>query len=681
MVNLKHAEKGTAPLYDRLHLCLVKPSKYDDDGYVIRYWKGVLPSNTLACLYGLSEDVKKRGALGENLDWQIDTIDETVQRVDVAHIARQSRHKGTKTVVCLVGVQSNQFPRAADLALEFRREGLDVLIGGFHVSGIISTLPDMPDDLLALQSAGVTLVAGEVENRWETILKDAMNNALKPLYDFLKESPDISMAPMPRIPKSLLNRYAVKHFATLDCGRGCPFQCTFCTVINVQGRQMRYRCVDSIAERVRENYRTHNISYYFFTDDNFCRNKNWEPILDALIKLREEEHIPVSFMIQVDTQSHRIPGFIEKAIRAGCSQVFIGMESINEENLKAAGKKQNRVADFKNLVNAYHEAGIATHLAYIIGFPFDSEESVHRDIQNLQLLGADQASFFMLTPLPGSMDYRQFLSAGTMMDADLNNFDSFHETFRHARLKPRVWTRCYDKAWKEFYSVENMKRILKNAKPQKYWDLFLNFIWYKNAIQVEEGHPMLHGFVRLKGRRERRATYPLESRWVYFKRRARDIWRTLIGWSKLALEMEEVWLQTRHRSSLEERVVLELGHYHKRVSEWRKLRLPELRTLYRQAALALEKSSHRHFSSPVRIPSYFQLWLQKWNVFSDSLTFTRFPMRWYWRSVLRQLKQGQIHRIQLFKTAFTGFREFILFVRFLKALAKRADYSMLALEQ
>ena len=72
MVNLKHEEAETAPLYDRLHLCLVKPSKYDDDGYVIRYWKGVLPSNTLACLYGLSEDVKKRGALGEKLDVEDD---------------------------------------------------------------------------------------------------------------------------------------------------------------------------------------------------------------------------------------------------------------------------------------------------------------------------------------------------------------------------------------------------------------------------------------------------------------------------------------------------------------------------------------------------------------------------------------------------------------------------------
>ena len=165
MVNLKHAETETAPLYDRLHLCLVKPSKYDDDGYVIRYWKGVLPSNTLACLYGLSEDVKKRGVLGENLDWRIEAIDETVQRVDVARIARLSRSKGTKTIVCLVGVQSNQFPRALDLALDFKRAGLDVLIGGFHVSGVLATLGQLPPDLLTLQEAGVTLVAGEVEHR------------------------------------------------------------------------------------------------------------------------------------------------------------------------------------------------------------------------------------------------------------------------------------------------------------------------------------------------------------------------------------------------------------------------------------------------------------------------------------------------------------------------------------
>lgn len=659
---------------DKLNLYLIKPSKYDDDGYVIRYWKGVLPSNTLACLYGLTLDVKMRGTLGTHLTWNIEAIDETVQRVDISKIIRSSRRKRTKTVIGLVGVQSNQFPRASDLALDFRRAGLDVLIGGFHVSGILATLGQLPPDLLELQRAGVTIVAGEVEHRWEMILQDALNNALEPVYNFLQEAPDLSGTPMPQIAPNLLNGYAVQHFATLDCGRGCPFQCSFCTVINVQGRRMRFRPVDAIIRQVRENYGLYKITHYFFTDDNFCRNKNWEAIFEGLTQLREAEKIPVTFMIQVDTQSFRIPNFVEKARRAGCSQVFIGVESINEENLNAAGKKQNRVADFRNLVDAYHDARIAVHLAYIIGFPFDSEESVRQDMTRVRELGADQASFFMLTPLPGSMDYRRFISRATLMDADLNNFDSFHETFRHARMKAGAWTRAYEEAWRGFYSIENMKRILKRAQPEKYWDLFMNFVWYKNAVQVEGGHPMLHGFVRLKTRRERRRTYFVEGRLAYFKRRVLEVGRTLAGWCKLALEMEEVWLATRHRSSLEERVLLELARGKKQVLEWRNLSLSQLRSFYRRAALALKQSSRPQFSLPVRIPSRFQLWVQKWNVFSDSLTFTRSPMKEFWKGVLQRLKKGNWHEIRLSEVAFTSFREFVLFIRFLLATSKHVDY-------
>ena len=153
--------------FRRLRLYLIKPSKYDDDGYVIRHWKGVLPSNSLACLYGLSEDVRKRRVLGPDLQWEIELIDETVERVDVEKIVRSGRGKETKTVICLVGVQSNQFPRAQDLALGFRQAGLDVLIGGFHVSGILATLSDLSPEIKSLRNQGVTLVAGEVEGRWE----------------------------------------------------------------------------------------------------------------------------------------------------------------------------------------------------------------------------------------------------------------------------------------------------------------------------------------------------------------------------------------------------------------------------------------------------------------------------------------------------------------------------------
>jgi len=132
------------------------------------------------------------------------------------------------------------------------------------------------------------------------------------------------------------------NFGTIDCGRGCPFNCGFCTIINVQGRKMRVRSATFIADAIRENWRQHQVDFYFFTDDNFARNAQWEQIFDTLIELREQENIQVSFMMQVDVLSYKIKNFVTKARRVGCTQVFIGMETINPESLKDAGKHKTR---------------------------------------------------------------------------------------------------------------------------------------------------------------------------------------------------------------------------------------------------------------------------------------------------------------------------------------------------
>ena len=147
-----------------------------------------------------------------------------------------------------------------------------------------------------------------------------------------------------------------------------------------------------------------------------------------------------------------------------------------------------------------------------------------QDIEKLMSFGAGQASFFMMTPLPGAMDYKHALEKGMLLDADLNNYDTFHETHRHPRMKPGEWQAAYEAAWQTFYSVENLKKILaRDLKADNYWGIFSNFMWYKNSIDIEGGHPMISGFFRLKGRLERRAGYPIEGRWVYFKRRFLDI--------------------------------------------------------------------------------------------------------------------------------------------------------------
>src|ERR1041384_147047 len=120
-------------------IVLIKPSKYDDDGYVIRFWKGVLPSNTLNVLHGLTEEVKSNGVFGD-LEIEIVTFDETAEKLPVKKIIGWSRRRTTKLVVGLVGVQTNQFPRALELARQFRAAGIDVIIGGFHTSGTITML-------------------------------------------------------------------------------------------------------------------------------------------------------------------------------------------------------------------------------------------------------------------------------------------------------------------------------------------------------------------------------------------------------------------------------------------------------------------------------------------------------------------------------------------------------------
>ena len=441
---------------DRLIVYLIKPSRYDDDGYVVRHWKGVLPSNTLACLNGLTDDVNRRGALGEHLSIETRLCDETIEQVPLRRIARLSQRKGTRLVACLAGVQSNQFARAADLARDLNARGVKVMIGGFHVSGMRAMFPEGSPDLQELENLGITLVAGEVEGRWEDLLSDVVNDRLRTSYSYLGAPPPLDAQPVPLADPKYVKRFAVPNMGCLDTSRGCPFNCSFCTIINVQGRKMRCRSAAPLRDVLQRNLEQ-GITSYFFTDDNFSRNRNWREILDLLIEMRKEGH-PINFMMQVDVKAYGIEGFVEKASQAGCSQVFVGMESINQENLKAAGKSQNDAADYAHMVETWHQHGVVVHVGYIIGFPFDTVDSVKQDVETLANdVKVDQASFFILTPLPGSRDHKDLVERGIDMDSDLNQFDSFHVVTDHPRMSREEWIGSYNSAWHRFYNLENMK--------------------------------------------------------------------------------------------------------------------------------------------------------------------------------------------------------------------------------
>jgi hypothetical protein len=503
------------------HFVMIKPTHYDDDGYPIQWVRSAIPSNTLACLNGLAEDARRRQVLGPGVDIRLHTYDETNRRVRPDRIIRMIRQAGGRALIGLVGVQSNQFPRAVDLARPFLAAGLPVCIGGFHVSGCIAMLPELPPDILAAQELGISFFAGEAENaRLDPVLRDAWNGKLKPLYNHMDDLPSLEGEPAAILPRQHVRRTSGS-LSSIDLGRGCPYQCSFCTIINVQGRKSRFRSPDDLERIVRENY-AQGISRFFITDDNFARNKHWEPLLDRMIQMRQGEGLNIGFTIQVDTLCHRIPNFIEKATRAGVRRVFIGLENINPDNLMAANKRQNKITEYRIMLQKWRDHGAITYAGYILGFPGDTKESIKRDIEIIKReLPLDILEFFFLTPLPGSEDHKVLWQKGAWMDPDMNKYDLNHRVSHHPKMSDAEWEEAYRTAWETYYTPEHIRTILRRVAACRLGRLhttLTTILWFYLSFAYEGVHPLEGGAFRLKFRRDRRSGLPVESPFVFYPR-------------------------------------------------------------------------------------------------------------------------------------------------------------------
>ncbi len=420
-------------------------------------------------------------------------------------------------LVGLVGVQSNQFPRALDIARPFRDAGVAVIIGGFHVSGVISMIDGHALGLDTCREMGIAMFAGEVEGRLDEVLRDAAGGRLAPLYDFMSDLPAIGATPVPFLPQRYVTRtYGV--CSSFDAGRGCPYQCSFCTIINVQGRKSRYRSADDVEHLVRLNW-AQGVHKFFVTDDNFARNKDWEAIFDRLILLRERDGIPLGLMIQVDTLCHKIPRFIEKAKRAGVTRVFIGLENINPENLLMAKKRQNKIAEYRRMLLAWKAQSIITLAGYILGFPADTAESIRHDIAVIQReLPIDLLEFFCLTPLPGSEDHQKLWRQGVAMDADLNKYDVEHVCTAHPKMSRTEWEAIYREAWSLYYTRDHMLTLLRRAAATglPMGSLVRLLVTFATTVPIENVHPLQGGVVRLRHPAERRPGLPRPNAWLFW---------------------------------------------------------------------------------------------------------------------------------------------------------------------
>ena len=546
------AQQNSSQKPSRFGILLIKPSRYDDDGYVVQWWKSIGPAHSLAAVWGIVEDAANRQVMGSSVTVEINGINEMTTRVDTKKLGKQLKSYD-RALVMMVGVQTNQYPRSIDLARQFITQGIPVAIGGFHVSGTMALTPDWEYGALkSAQDEGITLYAGELETGVDELLRDALNGTLKPMYDKGDDLADMSKAPLPKLltPKQRKMKIDV---ATMDMGRGCPFKCSFCSVINVSGNKMRSRDPAAIEVYLRQciDQGTHRL---LLVDDNFARLREWREILDVFIKLHKETGIEWDCFVQLDTQSHRIPGFVEKAREAGCTRVFIGIEAVRSDNLLAAGKKHNKVQAMHDMAMAWKKAGIFIFGTLIIGFDHDTPELMKQDIRFIQEnVPIDILITTVLTPLPGSMDHKHAVEAGVKLDPDLNEYDTTHAVFDHPLMSKEEWNQTYLDLYDWFYTPEHIEKIFTQALE--------NGISVKELIQVmmafygsprfEKSHPYVYGLVRFKSRIDRRPGRKIEPVWSFYPRRVWEVSKSLV--SHIGLYIHLVRIARRARKAVKRR--------------------------------------------------------------------------------------------------------------------------------
>jgi hypothetical protein len=422
-----------------LRIVVVKPSKYDPAGWVERFRRGFMPNTTVRYLASLTPPEVA------GLRCEVRVIDEYVEN-DLAYLEAldaEPRSSG-RTLVALAGVQSHQLHRALDLAALATARGCLAVIGGPHA---------MTCDTAELQGRGVAFALSEAELVWRDILADAARGELAPVYGGDRRwqerlDPPIVSPP----PRRDLGRYVVPMLGIYPA-RGCPYSCNFCSVIKIAGHRIRSQPVETTLETMRRAQQA-GVKVALFTSDNFNKYPDAESLLEAI----EEARIRLPFFVQCDAQIERQPELVARLARAGCFQIFVGAESFSPEALRSAHKLHNSPARYAEIVRLCREHRITSHFSNILGFPGDTEDSIRGHGDALRALDPDVASFYVLTPIPGTEQCDDFLSRGWITESNLDRFDGSTLTWAHPRLPAARLGRLVLDAYREFYGWRGIAR-------------------------------------------------------------------------------------------------------------------------------------------------------------------------------------------------------------------------------
>jgi radical SAM superfamily enzyme YgiQ (UPF0313 family) len=336
----------------------------------------------------------------------------------------------------LIGISFMTFnaPRAYEIADRFRARGKTVVVGGYHPS----LLPDE-----ASRHAD-TVCVGEAEGTVPQMIEDFRKDRLRPRY----VAGPVSLEGLPVPDRSLIKRGEYAPVDTVQATRGCPHSCSFCSISAFFHRRFRTRPVDEVIDEIRPLSR-----YLLFMDDNITASKSYaEELFNRMISLKKQWFSQCSIRIAYDDR------LLKAAAASGCRGLFIGLESLAQENLEGWNKKFNKAKDFEWAIKRLHDHGIGVIPGVVFGYDADTPAIFDETLAFLLKTNVDALQATILTPFPGTPLYEEMENQGRITDRDWSHYDFSHVVFEPLRMSPAQLRAGHDRVLTEFYSWKNAGR-------------------------------------------------------------------------------------------------------------------------------------------------------------------------------------------------------------------------------
>jgi len=423
---------------------LIGPTRYLENGKLLKSKKLIVFSLTFPLLAALAPP-----------DIDVSIVNEICEDINF------------EKKVDLVGITSYtiNIHRAYQIADEFRRRNVPVVMGGIHISMEPEEAKEHAD----------TIIIGEAEETWPQFINDFRNGIRKEVYKAEKR-PSLVHLPVPRF--SLINKshYVDYRVIPIQTGRGCPHSCDFCSVTKFSGKQYRPRPIPDVINEIK----TIGEKIYFFIDDNiFASPSRARELLKALIPLR------ILWIGQATISAAEDKELIELARKSGCIELGVGLESLSRKNLKSVGKTINKVEHYEKNLKTYRKLGIRVAASMIFGFD-DEEPQVFKETYHFLLKNRVPYTYWSpLCPYPGTPLYKRLKEQGRLKDAKwwLNpDGKTYGLQSTGTKMEEEVFSKNLYHYYKRYYSLGSIiKRTL--FPPQQRWPstIYLNLAYRKRV--------------------------------------------------------------------------------------------------------------------------------------------------------------------------------------------------------